>query len=99
MTPHYSFEAEVWLYQGRDPWHFASLPADVSDAIEARTIDRKVAFGSVRVNVRIGQTTWATSLFPDKESQGYVLPLKKAVRVAEGLSEGDVVSLELELAE
>lgn len=89
----------MWLYQGPDPWHFVSLPADVSDAIQEQTIDRPSAFGSVRVNATIGGTRWSTSLFPDQQRQVYVLPLKKAVREAEGLNRGDVVAVEIELAD
>ena len=34
---------------------------------------------------------WQTSVFPDNESEGFVLPVKKAVRRAEAIDVGDVV--------
>ena len=37
------------------------------------------------MTVTIGQTVWQTSLFPHRESGGYLLPLKAAVRKAEGI--------------
>lgn len=43
----------------------------------------------MRVEVTIGSSTWQTSLFPSKDVGSYILPLKKPVRRAEGLSVGD----------
>ena len=40
-------------------------------------------FGSVRVEATIGGSTWRTSIFPSDDA--YILPIKKAVREAEGL--------------
>ena len=47
-----------------------------------------------RVAVTIGDTSWNTSVFPHKESGGWLLPVKAAVRKAEGLAEGDAVTLD-----
>jgi hypothetical protein len=91
----YDFTAPVWLWDGDAPWHFVTVPEDVSDEIEARTAGRRAGFGSVRVEVTVGSTSWATSLFPDKGRGAYVLPIKKQVRVAEGLSVGDDVAVRL----
>ena len=49
------------------------------------------------MRVEIGDTSWATSVFPDTKAGAYVLPVKKAVRVAEGLTEGDVVEVGLDV--
>lgn len=48
----------------------------------------------VPVTARIGGTEWRTSLFP-KEGR-YLVPLKDAVRRAEGIGAGDAVSVRLE---
>jgi hypothetical protein len=48
----------------------------------------------IPVRVRIGETAWRTSLFP-KEGR-YLVPLKQAVRRAEGFAEGDVVDVRVE---
>ncbi|MDA3037951.1 MAG: DUF1905 domain-containing protein [Actinomycetota bacterium] len=93
--PRYDFEAKLWLHGGQAGWTFLTLPGEVSDDIEARTSHRSTAFGSVRVRVTVGRTEWATSLFPDKRSQAYLLPVKKAVRRAERLNEGDDVAVSL----
>ncbi|UUW91817.1 DUF1905 domain-containing protein [Nocardioides sp. WV_118_6] len=91
MTEH-EFTAALWRWQARDEetsgaWFFVSLPFDVADAIEDETGPRK-GFGSVRVEVSVGGSTWRTSVFPSAEEKTFVLPVKKAVRVAEGLAEG-----------
>jgi hypothetical protein len=93
------FEAEVWLWEARAAWHFVTVPEEISDDIEARAIGQERGFGSVRVRVTVGGTTWSTSVFPDDKRGVYTLPLKKEVRQAEGISAGDRVSLQLELVE
>ena len=73
---------------GPGGWHFISLPQDRADEVAEVAEVKAVGFGSVRVAVTIGATTWQTSLFPDAGQRTYLLPVKKAVRTAEGLSDG-----------
>jgi hypothetical protein len=91
----YSFTAEVWEWSSKTSWFFVSVPDEDADDIEERHGGRAAGFGSIRVEVTIGSSTWRTSLFPSKEEKTYVLPLKKAVRVAEGLEVGSTAALEL----
>lgn len=91
------FTAELWLYDGDAGWHFVTLPGELADDVRARSAGGQSGFGSVRVRVRVGETTWTTSLFPDAKTRSYVLPVKKPVRTAEDLSAGDRVDVELEL--
>jgi hypothetical protein len=96
----YRFDAELWLWNSdKGSWHFLTLPAEVSDDIEARTADQQRGFGSARVRVTIGKTTWATSVFPDSKRGAYVLPVKKDVRRAEGIDAGDHAEVTLELVD
>ena len=76
------FAAPLWRYPGADGWHFASLPAEISVDITDLTAGTRRGFGSVRVAVTVGATSWRTSLFPDSTTGAYLLPVKKAVRVA-----------------
>ena len=94
----WDFEAEVWLWKSDTSWHFLTVPEEVADEIEDMPMNRG-GFGSVRVEVTIGSSTWRTSLFPSKEIGSFVLPLKKPVRAAEGLGVGDVCSVRLRIAE
>jgi hypothetical protein len=67
----------------------------VSVDIDDRLVGEPRGFGSVRVEAVLGSTTWRTSLFPSREEQAYVLPVKKAVRRAEGVETGDEVEVSL----
>ena len=101
MTPpRFEFRAELWLHTGEAAWYFVTLPTDVADDIDE--IDERAAagvrgFGSVPVRVTVGATTWDTSVFPDTTAGSFVLPVKKAVRAKEGLDEGAMVDICLEL--
>ena len=95
----YRFWAELWLHQGDAAWHFLTVPAEVSDDIEARTADQHRGFGSVRVRVTVGATTWQTSVFPDSKRGAYILPVKKDVRRSEEIAAGDTVEVSLELVD
>lgn len=91
------FDADVFRWDARsDAWFFLALPDDLSD--DVREIPRMPrGFGAVRVLARVGGTTWRTSIFPDGGRGAYVLPLKKKVRLDEQISEGDVVTVHLEV--
>jgi hypothetical protein len=97
--PHaaFTFRSEVWLHAGPSAWYFLSLPEGVADDIEEWFGADAKGFGSIRVRVTIGATTWETSIFPDDGRGTYVLPVKKAVRNAEDLDDGSRVGVELEV--
>ena len=96
MSEAYEFAAEVWLHSGSSAaWHFLSVPPDVADEIEELHGHRAAGFGSVKVEVSIGGSTWSTSLFPDSKRETYVLPVKKQVRAAEGVEDGTTVRVRL----
>ena len=95
----YSFAAPVWVWSGTPAWHFASVPEDIADDIEARTRGTARGFGSVRVEASSQRVTWRTSLFPDSKSGTYLLPVKKQVRQQLGCEEGSLIDLTLRLIE
>ncbi len=86
----YEFTAPVWKWSGggATSWHFITLPFDVTDEIDERHGANAAGFGSIKVEVTIGSSTWQTSLFPDTKMGFFVLPVKKAVRKAEDLVDG-----------
>lgn len=84
--------APVWEWASGG-WFFVTLPEDTSDEIAEASEGATGGFGSVRVEVTCGKTTWRTSLFPSKEAGAYVLPMKRSVRQAEGLAEGSAAYL------
>ncbi len=93
------FEAPLWRWDARrdDSWTFVSLPADASEEIRELVVQPRRGFGSLRVRVRIGDTSWTTSIFPDSKQECYVLPVKKAVRRAEQLDAGDTATVTVEV--
>jgi Domain of unknown function (DUF1905) len=95
----YSFSAELWEWTSKTSWFFLSVPDDHADDIEERFGRTAGGFGSIRVEVTIGSTTWRTSVFPSKQSQTYVLPVKKSVRQAEDLAPGRVAEVQLHIVE
>jgi hypothetical protein len=93
---HHSFEAELWLYPGaKAAWHFVTVPAGISHSLRFFA-GRTNGFGSIRVRARIGESRWETSVFADKASGCYLLPVKATVRKAEGISTGDKIGVELQ---
>ena len=94
----WTFEAEVWLWKADAAWHFVTLPHEVADEIEDAVVERR-GFGSVRVVVGLGSSEWKTSIFPSKEAESFLLPIKKSVRAAEGLEVGDTCRVRLSLAQ
>lgn len=91
------FDAELWLWEARraDAWTFVSLPASESEEIRDLAGGLRRGFGSLRVRATIGGSTWTTSIFPG--TAGYVLPVKRPVRVAEALGVGDRATVTVEL--
>jgi hypothetical protein len=93
----YRFAAELWRWEAQSAaWHFVSLPDDVADEIDETAPEPRAGFGSVKVEVTVGATTWRTSIFPSKERATFILPVKKAVLTAERLVVGDTIQFSLE---
>ena len=94
----FTFTAPLWRWSARqessDPssWVFLTLPPAVSEEVRVLAGEPR-GFGSVRVDVEAGTSRWETSVFPDATSECFVLPVKKAVRKAEGVEEGDELTV------
>jgi hypothetical protein len=94
------FDAELWTWDVRraDSWTFVSLPDEASEEIRDLVAgEPRRGFGSARVRVTIGVSTWMTSIFPDSTGGNYVLPINRAVRKAEAIDVGDVATVTVEL--
>ncbi|WP_309753845.1 DUF1905 domain-containing protein [Novosphingobium sp.] len=82
-------------------WFFVTVDGAAGEALSGTALMWRLegaakGFGSIKVAARIGDTVFKTSVFPSKD-RGWLLPVKAAVRKAEGLSEGDVVEVVLEV--
>ncbi len=87
------FTGELWFWKGPAPWHFITIPDEECGALEAASAFVTYGWGMIPVTARIGGTGWKTSLFP-KDGR-YIVPVKTAVRTAEGLELGDIVRVRL----
>lgn len=87
----------MWVYPGMAAWRFITVPKKDSEVITKTHGAKKRGWGSLPVTVAIGKTKWNTSIFPDKKSGTYLLPLKAAVRKAEGIFDDDTVSYSITL--
>lgn len=95
---HYLFTGKVWKYAGKAAWYFVTLPEELADEIKALKslhIGYSGGFGSIKVSATIGVSQWETSVFPDKKSGSYLLPLKKSVREANLLEDGSSITIKL----
>ncbi len=91
------FSGAIFTWRGPSPFYYVAVPDDQSDAIKQVASALTYGWGVIPVRARIGATAFTTSLFP-KDGR-YLLGIKKAVRVAEGLGEGDQVSVVMSTAE
>lgn len=89
------FRGEIIHWRGPAPFHFVEVPDEQSAAIEAVSSMVTYGWGAIPVRARIGRTEFTTSLFPKGDT--YLVPIKVAVRRAEGLALGDEVAIHLEL--
>lgn len=102
MTADFRFMGEVWRWtsaNAKAAWYFLTLPSDMAVEIRLRTMGRRNGFGSVRVEAVIGGSVWRTSIFPAANLDSYLLPIKAAVRRAEGIEAGKCVDAGVSLVD
>ena len=97
MTSVFKIKEKIWIYNGPAAWHFITIDKETSKKIKQIPILKR-GWGSVPVNVTIGKTSWKTSIFPDKDDV-YLLPIKKEIRRKEGLGEGSLIQIKIEVIE
>ena len=89
----FNFRSKVWLWKSESApgsWHFVTLPKKDSAVISDLFHVNKRGFGSIKVKVDVGSTSWSTSIFPG-ENKCYILPLKAQVRKAENIKVGTIL--------
>jgi hypothetical protein len=95
VTTRLRFTSSLWAHDGVGGWHFVTLPGAVTEELRDRVPPAGPGFGSIRVSVTLGRSTWDTSVFPDKASGSFVLPVRRDVRRANQLVAGDAVDVTL----
>jgi len=95
-----TFSGDLWLSSGPGGWTFVTLPLESADQIRFVTGSQKTkSWGMIKVKVTIGSSTWRTTIWPDKASGSFLLPVKAAVRKAEKLAVGDRVMVDMAVLE
>lgn len=89
------FSGTIWFWRGPAPFFFVTAPEEDSRELKAVSGAVTYGWGMIPVRAQIGATAWKTALFPKDDR--YLVPLKDAVRKAEGLGEGDEVHVVLEV--
>jgi hypothetical protein len=92
----FEFSGVVWEWRGPSPFFFVTVPDVESAELEAASSLVTYGWGMIPVEATIGFTRWTTSLFP--KDGLYVVPLKSAIRKAEGINLGDTVNVRLGVA-
>lgn len=88
----FEFEGLVIEWRGPSPFYFVAIPEEESADIKVAAQGLEY-WGQVPVIVRIDDTEFTTALFP-KDGR-YLLPVKDAVRRAEGIELDQAVTVAL----
>jgi hypothetical protein len=92
----------VWRTEKYGDIGYVTIAGAAAEAIAAYELMRRLelgrrrGFGSVKVEARVGDSRWSTSVFPQKGGTWF-LPVKKAICRAEGLAAEDEVEVRLQL--
>lgn len=85
----------IFEWRGPAPFLFVAIPESVSRDIKALSQLVSYGWGVIPVTATLGETTWTTSLFPQKGQ--YLIPIKVLVQKAEQVGAGDVVDIEVHI--
>jgi hypothetical protein len=94
----FEVSGKVGLWPSAKPgggWHYLIVKGQTAMEIRYAALGRTGGFGSIKVRARIGKTEWQTSLFPHKDSGGFIMLLKAEVRRLEGIEAGKRVKIRL----
>jgi hypothetical protein len=105
MTEQITHTGPLWRWtsdKAPAAWHFITIDGAAGEALAGTALmqrleaGRRKGWGSLKVMAQIGESRFATSVFPAKEL-GWLLPVKASVRKAEGIAVGDSVLVQLEI--
>ena len=83
----FSVTNKLEIFQMEAPWTYISILKNKIPDVEPG------GWGSIPVNVTIGETTWKTSIFPLHKGRGHFIPIKKSVCSKESITVGDTVTV------
>lgn len=92
----WSFDAEVFQWRGPAPYFFVETPPDVDAFLHDHAPELTYGWGVIPARVRVGGTEVTTSLIPREDV--YLVPLKVALRRAEGIDDGETVRIHVSVS-
>lgn len=93
----HKLRTEVIVWPGSAPWHLTHIPKSKSQELRKKFRLKQRGWSSLPVEVILGKCIWHTSIFYDKKSESYILPLKAEVRKKEGVYQGDKIAYSIEV--
>lgn len=87
----FEFSGEIFYWRGPSPFYYIAVPEQRCAEIKVISAEVTYGWGMIPATITIGQTEWTTSLFP-KDGR-YLIPIKKVIRTAEEIDDGDTVSV------
>ncbi len=105
-TKTFKFKSKVTVWAGSGyekadnsgAWRFARVPENISAKIkELQKGKPRRGWGAVYAKAKIKKSEWTTSIFPDRHSSTYLLPLKKQIRFQENLYDGIDINVSIEI--
>ena len=93
----------VWNAGNRDgddkgAWRFARVPEGISAKIkEMQRGGLRRGWGAVYAKAKVKKSQWVSSIFPDRHSNTYILPLKKEIRYEENLYDGSEFNFSIQI--
>ena len=94
MKKNFIISGKVFKFPGKGGWYFVRAEKKLTTKLKGV---RKHGFGSVKVKVKIGKTSWKTSLFPERKKGPYMFAIKSDVRKKEGITTKKKVRIHISL--
>jgi hypothetical protein len=85
----------IWEWRGPAPFYFVSVCPEISAQIKADANATSYGWGAIPVRLTSDDDLWTTSIFT-RDGQ-YIVPIKKAIREALKVGDGDLIQLTVEL--
>jgi len=85
----------MWEWRGPAPFYFVSISSEISAEIKADASATSYGWGAIPVRLTADDHLWTTSIFT--RDGRYIVPIKKAIREALKVGEGDFIQLSVEL--
>lgn len=97
MSYEYSTTGEIFEWRGPAPFTFVAIDPKQSKEIKSRSAMFTYGWGVLYIHGLLGKTEFSTTLFP--KDGVYYIPIKVAVKKAEGVDLGDKVTIKFNLGQ